>query len=120
MRSTLRFGIGAVALMALVGYAMSLEGEAKHTIKDVMQKAHKGGLLKKAVDGKASKDEVKDLVELYESLPANKPPKGDEKAWKEKTEALISAAKAFAANEQGGKQKLQKASNCKACHDTFK
>ena len=43
--------------------------------------------------GEASAEEKKQLVELYEALAANKPPKGDEASWKEKTAALVAAAK---------------------------
>jgi len=122
MRSALRFGIGAAVLVALVGYGLSA-GEAKYTIKEVMAKAHKGGmnsLLAKATAGKATKEQVKELVDLYESLGANKPPKGDEEAWKKKTDELLAAAKAFANNEEGSKEKLKKAADCGGCHKIYK
>jgi cytochrome c553 len=43
-----------------------------------------------------------------------KPPKGDEKAWKEKTDALLKATK------DGNKEAFGKAVNCGACHGMHK
>jgi len=109
---------GLVALLGLVTTtwlaARAADDKPKHTIKDVMKVAHKGGLMKKVADGNASDDEKKQLVELYESLAANKPPKGDDADWKTKTDALLDAAK-----KVDGKA-LQKAANCKACHEAHK
>ena len=79
-----------------------------------MQKAMKSGLCKKVANGKANEDEKKQLVELFTALSKIPCPKGEEKDWKEKTSALLAAAKA-----DDGKA-LGKASNCKACHDEHK
>jgi hypothetical protein len=108
---------GWVAL-ALTGIAQ--DAKPKYTIKEVMKTAHKGGLLKKVSGGKASADEKKQLVELYEALAANKPPKGEEAAWKEKTAALVAAAKEAAEGKEGAGEKLTKAANCMACHSAHK
>lgn len=89
-------------------------GKDPVTIKEVMKKAMKGGLCGKVASGKANEDEKKELIALFTDLGKNKPPKGDETAWKEKTKALLDAAKA-----DDGKA-LKKAANCKACHDVFK
>jgi hypothetical protein len=51
---------------------------------------------------------------MYEALAASKPPKGAEDSWKEKTTALLEAAKA------GDVDKLKMASNCAACHKAHK
>jgi hypothetical protein len=88
--------------------------EPKHSIKEVMKVALKGPLNKKVADGNASEEEKKQLVELYEALAAATPKKGDAESWKEKTSALLAAAKGT-----DGKA-LLKASNCKACHDSHK
>ena len=93
------------------------ETKAKYTIKEVMKNAHaKGKLRDKVTSGMASDEEKKQLVEYYEALAANKPPKGDEASWKEKTAALLAAAKAAAA---GDVEKL-KAVNCAECHKAHK
>ena len=93
------------------------ETKAKYTIKEVMKVAHaKGKLRDKVTGGMASDEEKKQLVEYYEALAANKPPKGDDASWKEKTAELLAAAKEAAA---GNLDKL-KAVNCGACHKAHK
>jgi len=112
----------AVAVVALVLVMdSSVEGgKDKLTIKEVMKKAHvppaKGepSLLAKVTSGKASSEERKELVSLYQALAKNDPPKGEQDSWKEKTEALVKAAKANDADA------LKKASNCAACHKEHK
>jgi len=85
------------------------------TIKEVMKKAHaKGALLDKFKEGKASSEEKKQLISLYEALAANTPPKGEAAAWKEKTEALVKAVKT------NDVEAVKKAASCAACHSEFK
>lgn len=106
--------------MVLFGAAFLLDGSVQGagdkeiTIKVVMQKAMKGGLCGKVAKGDASDDEKKQLVELFTGLSKCTPPKGEEAAWKEKTKALLDAAKA---NDGAA---LKKAANCAACHKEFK
>lgn len=109
----------ALALTGLVfgcvGLVVSAEDKKpKFEIKEVMAKAMKGGLCKKVADGKATDEEKKELVELFEALAANKPPKGELSDWKAKTKALVDAAKA------GDGSKLKAAANCAACHKLHK
>jgi hypothetical protein len=91
-------------------YAFAAD-DPKFTIKEVMEKAHKSGLCKKAGEEKTSKDENKELLELYTALSQNKPPKGDAASWKEKTGALVTAAKAAAAGDKGYGAKVKAAAN---------
>jgi len=105
--------------LVLFGAALLLDGaavggEKEVTIKIVMQKAHKGGLLGKVLSGKATAEEKKELVNYYEAMVKLKPPQGEEAAWKEKTKALLAAAKGE------DTAALKKASNCGACHSVFK
>ena len=108
---------GAVAIL---GLALLLDTSAqggkdeKVTIKVVMQKAMKGGLCKKVAEGKASDEEKKQLVELFTALSKATPPKGDADSWKDKTGALLTAAK----GTDG--EALKKAADCKACHTEHK
>jgi hypothetical protein len=94
--------------------------KAKYTTKEVMQKAHKGGLMKKVSEGKASDEEKKQLVAFYEALAANKPPKGDEAEWKVKTSAVLAAARAAAEGQQGAAEKLSATVKCMECHQAHK
>ncbi len=106
--------LAIVALVTTTWMAASAAEKPKHSIKEVMKIALKGPLNKKVADGNATEDEKKQLIELYESLAAATPKKGDADSWKEKTSALLAAAKGT-----DGKA-LLKASNCKACHDSHK
>jgi hypothetical protein len=94
--------------------------QPKHKIKEVMKKCMAGGLCKKVASGKASEAEQKELLAMFQSLAANKPPRGDEKSWSEKTKALVDAAQAVVDGKEGAGGQLQKAANCKSCHDGHK
>ena len=111
---------GLVLALGWVAFSVAQDAKPKFTIKEVMKTAHKSGLMKKAAEGKATEAELKTLIENYEALAANKPPKGDEAAWKEKTTALLAAAKDVAAGKEGAGAALMKAYNCMACHSAHK
>ena len=92
----------------------------KYSIEDVMKKAFKGPLVKKVTKGEASKEELKTLQEMLLSISKQKPHKGEADSWKEKTGALIAAAKAIADGDKKGNEMLKTAANCKACHSKHK
>ena len=104
-----------VTIFAVLMFAevRAADEKAKMSIKEVM-KLHKDKLNEKFAEGKATKEEKQKLQEGYEALLKNKPPKGDEKDWKEKAEALVKAVK------DDDKDGYKKAVNCKACHDAHK
>jgi cytochrome c556 len=114
--------VGTVLALAIGGTIVFSADEEEVTIKDVMKKAHGGkpSLKEKVQTGKASDDEKKTLLELYTALGKNKPPKGEEEAFKKKTDALIAAAKAATEGKKNASQLLAKASNCGACHKDHK
>jgi hypothetical protein len=91
----------------------------KFAIADIM-KAHKDGLHKKAIEGGASKEEIVQLVAFYSELVKHEPPKGEPESWKQKTTALLDAAKLLEAGDEKGKAALTAATNCKACHSMHK
>lgn len=109
-------------VVVVFGFALTLWAqEPKHTIKDVMQKAHKGGLTKKVAKGEATAEEKKLLVELYTALAANKPPKGDEAGFKEKASELLAAAKEAEEGKAGAADKVNAIfMKCMACHSAHK
>lgn len=114
---------GVVIAFGWVALSLATSAEdakPKYTIKEVMKSAHKGGLMKKVADGKATAEEKTQLVEFYVALAANKPPKGEAASWKEKTDALIAAAKDAEAGKDGAGAALSKAANCMACHSVHK
>jgi hypothetical protein len=100
--------------------------DPKYTIKQVMSQAHRRpnktspSLSDKVLDGKASKDEQAKLLELYTALGANKPPKGDAGAWKDRATAITIAIKDVMDGKDGSDVDLRKALNCKACHTSHR
>ena len=59
-----RTWVSLVALLAIVGTTLGFVAEdSKYITKEVMNKAHKGGLLKKVMDGKATEADKAKLVE---------------------------------------------------------
>jgi hypothetical protein len=112
----------SVKVLALAGLLLACvclvfaeeDKKPKYTIKQVMAKAMKGGLCVKVASGKASDKEKEQLVELFTALGDSKPPRGGSSDWKERTGALVEAAK----GSEGAK--LRKAADCKACHSLHK
>jgi len=93
----------------------------KYTIKQVMQKGQgKKGLYQKVVDGTASSDDKTQLVEMFVSMSVQTPKKGTPESWKEKTTALVDAAKAVAKGDTGAMETLKQANNCNACHKSHR
>jgi hypothetical protein len=116
-------GIGLALLMVLAlatNSAGALQEKPKYAIKEVMREAHKTGLYKKVGEGKASDAEEKQLVEYYTALTQNTPPKGDLKAWRDKTTKMLELAKGVAKDDKEAGAKLVKEVNCKACHAMFR
>jgi mono/diheme cytochrome c family protein len=96
------------------------QDETKASIKEVMKVAMKGGLTKKVAEGKATEQEKKQLAGLFAALHSNKPPKGEQSSWDDKTKALVDAANDVLAGKAGAGEALGKAANCAACHSAHK
>lgn len=112
-------------LAALLATSASAANEAKITAKEVMQKFHKAPkgedpLCKKISDGKASKEELAQVLAAYRVMCAEKPVRGDEASWKEKCLALIKATESIAAGKPDGVTQYKAAVNCKGCHSVHK
>lgn len=122
MRSFIRVA-GFMAIVGSLTWSLAWAADAakpKYTIKEVMKKAHKDGLLKKVAGGQGTKEDAKELLELYESLGPNKPSKGDADSWKSKTTALVDAAKEVVDGKEGAAKRLEAAANCAECHKVHK
>ncbi len=122
MRTVKHFVLATLTLGALGGlatYQAADSDKPKNTIEEVMEKAHKGkeSLYKKVITNKASGDQKKELLGLYEDLAKNKPPKGSAEDWKKRTTAIVGAAKEVVEDKPDASAKLRKAVNCKGCHD---
>jgi hypothetical protein len=125
MRSGLK--LGAAALLTVVFAGMTVLGagdeKPKYDIEAIMDKAHgekNDKILRKVLDGKATDAEKKELLELYTELGKNKPPKGSDNSWKDKTKALVAASQEVVDGKGTGVANLKKASNCGACHKVHK
>jgi hypothetical protein len=103
----------AVCWMAGVSRAADEKDKPKMTIKEAM-KLHKDKTHTKFQEGKATKEEKEKLIEAYTAMGQHKPPKGDEKDWKKRCDALVKAVK------DDDKDAFKKAVDCKGCHDAHK
>ena len=116
--------VSLLASLALISQVNAADAD-EAAIEKVMKTYHKAPkgedpLCKKAVEGKATPEEIKKLVAAYKVLAAAKPTRGETASWKEKTSKLLTAAEGL---EKGGTEaaaKYKAALNCKACHDVHK
>jgi hypothetical protein len=110
------------AAVVLTPLALSAAQKPKYSIKEVMKAIHKGedNIGKRVVKGQASKDDLAKMVEYYQSLPLNDPPRGDKADWDAKTAALVKAAHDLQSGKSGAIAAYKEAANCKACHSAHK
>ena len=94
----------------------------KYTIEEIMKNAHSGKnkLYMKLQQGTANDEEKSKLIDYYEELGKNKPPKGEAGDWEKRTSALLTAAKAAANGGAAERAAYKKAVNCTACHNAHK
>jgi cytochrome c553 len=109
----------ALSSGAVLGFSAATLGP-KHNIKEVMKEAHKDKLVNKVQDGQATKEEKEKLLGLYISLYDNKPTKGDQASWNDKSGALVVAAAKALLGQDGAADALKNAANCGACHKVHK
>ena len=88
----------------------------KYALKEIMQKSFKqeGNLKDLILEDMATAEQKTQFIDYVENLAQYKIRKGDADSWKEKTTALIAAAKG------SDLAALEKATNCKACHSVHK
>lgn len=128
MNTSVKFVLAAIVsftiAISLISTAVA-ENKAKLTAKEVMQKFHKAPkdvdpTCKKASEGKATKEEIAQLVAAYRDMATDKPVKGDAASWREKSAALLAATEALQSGAADGVAKYQAAVNCKGCHSVHK
>lgn len=113
----------AASVACLFGVAWAAEEEAPkppYTIKEVMQQAHKDGLLKKVLSGDASAEEKRHLLDLYISMAESKPPIGDATSWHKLAGGTVMAAAKVVVGRKDSLASLKKATACAACHKLHK
>lgn len=98
------------------------EGEAEGTfsISQVMELAHQNKLYRDFFDGEFEAQVGERLVMLYESLPSQSSPKGDDDDWKERSTNLLNAAKDVLAGKDDSVAAFKRAVNCNSCHSRHK
>lgn len=113
---------GATVVLGARGQQATPQDEpaAKRSIKEVMENAHKAGLLKKVLEGEASQAEKMNLLDHYVSLTEAQPPQGSPEGWAEKTNAVVVAAAKVAVGRDDGTELLRRVTNCAACHKEHK
>jgi cytochrome c556 len=123
--------MGVVGVLATYGWAISANKAA--SISDVMRASFgKGGFKAKISEAAKAKnyDEIaklaKDWVACVENLLQNKPPKGDEGAWKERAEKFLKITREILAAAEKGDGKGVNANLgavgklCADCHKNHK
>ena len=118
--------LGVITIMLGFGFAHTDETDKtvvkkdEHSIKEVMEQAMKGGLMRKVMGGNASIEEKMQVLDLFISLSESEAPKGDEEEWNEWTQKILTTyAKVLVDREDAGAA-LRTVTNCKSCHDKYK
>ena len=99
------------------------EKKPKYTIKQVMEKAFKGGgksLVTKVKTGKATDKEKMAVLDMFISLVENKPPRGELASWQKFSGAAALAAAKVAVGREEGVAEFKAATNCAKCHKAHK
>lgn len=113
--------IGPILAGGAVVWAQAGDAKApKYTIEEVMEKAHKDGLMKKIVAGEGSPEDKAQLLDLYLSLLEQDPPQGDATDFHEKAATAVVAAARVVVGRDGAEEALTRAVNCAACHKDHK
>jgi hypothetical protein len=137
LKVTLSGALGALALVLAMSATSAQEKKDKKddkapTIKEIMQKGHKGtdayiGKVRAAAkDGKwdDAKEPAKALAFFGEHLGKNKPAKGDAASWeklsKKYAESTKAVEKAVDAKDAKAVNKALDAINCKECHSVHR
>ncbi len=98
--------------------------KAKYTLEEVMQQAHgtpqMPGIRPKVLDGSATDDEKKKLLDLYISLTENAPPQGDAAKWKDMTNAVVVAMGKVVVGREDAVAEFETATDCNACHMEYR
>jgi len=121
-----KFHYLAIAAVVLgVAAVMTIRVSAddkKMTIKEVMEKAHKGkeSPVQTVIAGKADEKMLKEFLGYYKAMGDEKPPKGTEADWKKRTAALVDATQALIDKKPNAQAAFKTAVDCKACHTAHK
>ena len=126
----MRIGAGVVAILVLIsGGALFAQQQKKNPppgsarpVKAIMEKTHKekGALVFLVRDAESTDADNKKLLEVYQQLNMLKPPTGDEKGWKNRTENVIKALQELIDKKPNAVEKVRQVTDCKGCHDAHR
>lgn len=121
MKSIHRLFVVAAALC----FTVSLFADENHEIiEKVMKEGLKGkeSPLAKVLDEEASGEQIKSLAELIQTMKGTRAPVGDQSEYDTKVNDMIAAMNAVAGGDDSPKalERLDNATNCKACHSDHK
>lgn len=112
-------------LLTVAVLAIPALAEEDTATKKAMKYAHKAPqgekkLNEKIADGTATDEEIRKALELYKAMVDDKPPRGEQAAYKEKVVKVIAATEELVAKKKEGVAHYKEAINCKACHSEHK
>ncbi|HZE99328.1 MAG TPA: hypothetical protein VE981_20155 [Planctomycetota bacterium] len=120
---------GAVAILVLIsgGGLFAQQSKKKpepvsaRPVKTLMEKTHKekGALIFLVRDAESTDADNKALLEVYKQLNSLKPPTGDEKAWKSRTQNVINALQELI-DKKGSVEKVRSVTECQGCHNAHR
>lgn len=127
----MKLGAGAVAILILISGGTLVAQQAKkkpppptsaRPVKDLMDKTHKekGALIFLIRDAESSEADNKAILEVYKQLNALKPPTGDEKSWKSRTQNVMAAIQDVIDKKPGAVEKVRGATECQGCHNAHR
>ena len=113
----------ALAAMSIsaAGVKLAMAEDKDSEITVIMKKAFKStktkpSIVKKALDGSATKEELTSLLEYTKQLQKTKPPKGEQKDWDERNTKMVKATEGLIAGDKSAMNDLKSAAACKDCH----
>ena len=116
MRAGTTLGLAMLALLVVGGSSAfrADDDERGEGIERIMKRAFRGddSLVKRGAGGTITNDEKQRLLNMMVALSQTRPMD----SWKDKTGALVDAAKDLVAGADGAGDRLAAASACKACH----
>jgi hypothetical protein len=129
--SGMKLGAGAIAILILISGGTLVAQQAKkkpppppsaRPVKDLMDKTHKekGALIFLVRDAESSDADNKALLEVYKQLNALKPPTGDEKSWKSRTQNVMAAIQDVIDKKSGAVEKVRGVTECQGCHNAHR
>ena len=119
----MRTGAAILAILGMISMGAAAQQQKKAApIKDMMERTHKGAdnLASEVRNGRGTAEDQKKLLAEYKAIGALKPPMGDAKSWKSRTDAVIQALTDLVDKKPGAVDRVHGATECRACHEAHR